>query len=624
MVTTPHYDLDIDTTLGGNDASDYVIPSQKAIKAYVDNNSGGGGSITVDQTYDGTSTNAQSGVAIEGAGFVKNTASNPTGSITLLGSATSGSSAVNIGVSSTASSYCAVLGANATTGGFYSTAIGCNASTSSTNSTAVGYWATASYKYATAVGNGATASADTTVAVGTSSVANYARATSIGQSSNATADSATALGAIAKATANNAIQIGYGTNNTANTLNIGFYNSTNTHYNWQLLDGTTGLIPDARISSNIARTSAIPTIDQTYDSTSANAQSGVAIAGAGFLQTKGNITSSTVLTNLETGIYTVDGVTHAGFPNPSQAYYGVLIQYGGTYKPQLLVAGVPASNGLYYRRYLTGSSSFTAWGSIPTVPTNISAFTNDSGYITSSALSNYLQATNGNTAYTNTGTETTMGYTDTNTGEMYGVLTGYTYYGTGVILGAQSSTGGYVASVTVNGLSLINGATMATSVLTVDSSNNLCINGEVMANTHLNNLSVIGKGRIDGQWVDANEGIISSATSLSGSTALTKRITLPDDGYKYEVLIRGSIYTSSTSGKEVFLKVKGNEDSYDRYIARCITRTSSAMYSSGTTLVTASYVASNQTNLTIARDSSWGGNCSELTVVAYRRIGTNT
>ena len=40
MVNTPHFDLDIDSTLGGDNASDYVIPSQKAIKDYVDNNTG--------------------------------------------------------------------------------------------------------------------------------------------------------------------------------------------------------------------------------------------------------------------------------------------------------------------------------------------------------------------------------------------------------------------------------------------------------------------------------------------------------------------------------------------------------------------------------------------------------
>ena len=62
MVATNHYDLDIDTTLGGNNASNYIIPSQKAIKSYVDNNSGS----TVDQVFDSTSANAQSGIAIEG------------------------------------------------------------------------------------------------------------------------------------------------------------------------------------------------------------------------------------------------------------------------------------------------------------------------------------------------------------------------------------------------------------------------------------------------------------------------------------------------------------------------------------------------------------------------------
>ena len=46
MPSTQHYDLDIDTSLGGNNASDYIIPSQKAIKDYVDNHSGSSGANT--------------------------------------------------------------------------------------------------------------------------------------------------------------------------------------------------------------------------------------------------------------------------------------------------------------------------------------------------------------------------------------------------------------------------------------------------------------------------------------------------------------------------------------------------------------------------------------------------
>lgn len=37
MSSTKNYDLDLDTTLGGSNASDYIIPSQRAIKAYIDN-----------------------------------------------------------------------------------------------------------------------------------------------------------------------------------------------------------------------------------------------------------------------------------------------------------------------------------------------------------------------------------------------------------------------------------------------------------------------------------------------------------------------------------------------------------------------------------------------------------
>ena len=117
--------------------------------------------------------------------------------------------------------------------------------TNKTEATNIGYGSTALRNYATALGYGSTAS-------------NYA--TALGSGAEASIDFATALGYHATASGKYAIQIGYGTNSTANTLNIGFYNDITTHYNWQLLDGTTGLIPDARISTNIARTSQIPDV----------------------------------------------------------------------------------------------------------------------------------------------------------------------------------------------------------------------------------------------------------------------------------------------------------------------------------------------------------------------------
>ena len=74
----------------------------------------------------------------------------------------------------------------------------------------------------------------------------------------ATKSTAIAIGVDATASEISAIQLGKGTNNAANTLSVGFANA---NHNYQLLDGSTGLIPDARLSSNIARTSAIPTVN---------------------------------------------------------------------------------------------------------------------------------------------------------------------------------------------------------------------------------------------------------------------------------------------------------------------------------------------------------------------------
>lgn len=54
MAKTQKFDLDTDTTLGGSNASDYIAPSQKAIKTYVDNHSGSGGTAT-DVQINGTS-----------------------------------------------------------------------------------------------------------------------------------------------------------------------------------------------------------------------------------------------------------------------------------------------------------------------------------------------------------------------------------------------------------------------------------------------------------------------------------------------------------------------------------------------------------------------------------------
>ena len=128
----------------------------------------------------------------------------------------------------------------------------------------------------------------------------------------------------------------------------------------------------------------------------------------------------------------------------------------------------------------------------------------------------------------------------------------------------------------------------------------------------------------DGQWVNSSQTLISSGTSLNGSTSLNYRIDLPNDGQKYEVMLRGQCFSGSTAGNDVLLGVNGNQDSYSRHICRARAGAAGTYAGAGTVIVTASYVASGSTNLTVSRSTSYNGSCSELTVIAYRRIGTNT
>lgn len=154
---------------------------------------GGGGAV--DQTYDATSANAQSGVAINGARFLRNNVTNSY-ALSILGEQNSNIYCISLGIDSNAKNYGIGIG----------------------------------YK---AIANG-----------------NYA------------------------------IQLGRGTNSTANTLSVGLSSSTN----YQLLDSS-GIIPDARLSNNIARTSSIGNGTITF--------------------TQGGVTKGTITTN-QSGDATID------------------------------------------------------------------------------------------------------------------------------------------------------------------------------------------------------------------------------------------------------------------------------------------------------------------------------
>jgi hypothetical protein len=132
--------------------------------------------------------------------------------------------------------------------------------------TNVGY-ASSARLFSNAFGYNAKATGERAEAFGGNCTASGNWSIKIGHTGTASGDYSIAIGSEASASANYAIQLGYGTNSTANSLQIGF----GTDNNYTLLDGTTGLIPDTRISSNIARTSSVADTDLSNLSTTGQA-----------------------------------------------------------------------------------------------------------------------------------------------------------------------------------------------------------------------------------------------------------------------------------------------------------------------------------------------------------------
>ena len=251
------------------------------------------GGVTVDQTYDPTSVNAQSGVAINGAGFLQNN-STVTGGLAIGGSSIASDS--------------------------YSTAIGNSSVITGINGVAVGYSAQ---------------SGDGGVAVGKNALASTF---------------GIALGYSAEATASKAIQIGPGTNGTASTLAVCFEPFGS---NYILLDGTTGLIPDDRISTNIARAANIP-----------SSLSDITVVQGSNITINGDTISATNTTYSNfAGADSITSGTSGLVPAPSAGDEEKFLSGGGSFEQ-------------------IDYSQISNTPTIPTVPTNISAFTNDLGYVT--------------------------------------------------------------------------------------------------------------------------------------------------------------------------------------------------------------------------------------------------
>lgn len=528
MAITPNYDLDVDTSLGGNNASDYIIPSQKAIKSYVDNNTGS----TVDQVYDPTSQAAQSGIAIAGAltdYLQKDVAQSTTGTITFVGQKKiefkQSAAADKLGFTCFNASGTEIGAFEYRPNTIGSGALfNINVPYSSTSYVGFRYWGTAVNIVAPKVATAGTyyipvniTDGNTTVTASNAGVlnissllpdlSNYLQNTAtdtnalsiLSNNSNGTATTligadtqcsaaaqyGTAIGYHAQLGAvSSAIQLGYGTNSTANSFNVGFFNNTSTHYNWQLLDGTTGLIPDARLSSNIARTNQIPTVPTNISA---------------FTNDSGYITSSAL-----TGYATESFVTSQGY-----------------------ITGITSSDVTDALGYTPSDNTLSNVSSIDSnsaVQTALDAKVNKSGDTMTGGLR------------INDDRYSINGTFPTSTPSSNTYLVGYELYGNNTRLGLMGL--GYYASGntalylqherTVSG-------TIKYSTLQVgidDSGNGYC----TFPNSNC----------VDAQWVQKYSKLADTSGTKAG-TSYSLSSYLPNDGQKYEVKFRLFAYTSSST-----------------------------------------------------------------------------
>lgn len=84
------------------------------------------------------------------------------------------------------------------------------------------------------------------------------------------------------------------------------------------------------------------------------------------LEFKSAIISTTDIDNLEPGIYTVS-TSNQKFP-VADVLYGSLVQFNGTYKSQVLIAGLSGDVNMFIRRYLTSGTTWTDWIRIYALP----------------------------------------------------------------------------------------------------------------------------------------------------------------------------------------------------------------------------------------------------------------
>lgn len=131
---------------------------------------------------------------------------------------------------------------------------------------------------------------------------------------------------------------------------------------------------------------------------------------------------------------------------------------------------------------------------------------------------------------------------------------------------------------------------------------------------------------VDGQWVYKNTSLGSSVTwntsSHRGGKNYSLSSYLPNDGQKYEVIVRAQGTTTSTSGKFIAISIFSDILTAPIYVCRCKTRSSSTVNCSGNVVLPVG--TGRKITVAGAGSEASADGTYDIACIGYRRIGTNS
>lgn len=132
--------------------------------------------------------------------------------------------------------------------------------------------------------------------------------------------------------------------------------------------------------------------------------------------------------------------------------------------------------------------------------------------------------------------------------------------------------------------------------------------------------------RVDGQWKYKNTSLGSGVTWNASSHSSAKNYSLssylPNDGQKYEVIVRAQGTTTSTSGKFISVGIMSDIITATAYVCRCRTRSSSSVNCSGNVIIPVG--TGRKISVAGAGSDASADGTYDIACIGYRRIGTNS